>query len=131
MVGDYVLQMAQDVKDEAERHWTSINNYNRNLDVVGRDEKKIVIDCHVESIMFTRGRLEAVIKDIMKESNAIAELLKELREEKRRSTEYEQKCEEDLYNLMKEAKKLEEKIEELNEIRIIWSDFDRVLVGKI
>ncbi|CAF3878459.1 unnamed protein product [Adineta steineri] len=114
MVGNYVLQMAKDVKDEAERHWISINNYSRNLDVIERDGEKIVINRSVESIMLTRRRLKTVINKIMEESKAIAELLIELGEEKRRSAEYEQKCEEDLDNLIKERKELQEKFEELD-----------------
>ncbi|CAF4362672.1 unnamed protein product [Adineta steineri] len=55
----------------------------------------------------------------MDASKGIAELRIELGKEERRSVELEQKREEDFYNYMKDMKKLEEKGEELDEMRKI------------
>ncbi|CAF1052767.1 unnamed protein product [Adineta steineri] len=118
-----VSQTVEDLNDEIKRLWPAINTYNRDMDVNGSDENIMVLNGHVEWIKLTRSKLEAVVNKKMEESKATEEFIKQLREEKIRSAEYEQYYEEKLNNCKKKVKELEKMDEELDEMLLTLDDF--------
>ncbi|CAF1035630.1 unnamed protein product [Adineta steineri] len=100
------------------------------MDVNGPHENIMVLNGHVEWIKLTRSKLEAVVNKKMKESKATEEFIKQLREEKIRSAEYEQYYEEKLNNCEKKVKELEKMDEELDEMLLKLDDFYPDLVGE-